>query len=201
MKTLVVVGPNKGDREMVSLVASHEQVWMFEPLPEAFEWLASQNQGVDRLHLVNAACDVEASERDFNVYNIGGKSSSLGTCTEQARYLYANHDLSLVETITVQTVNLYDHLTAAGVDEIETLLIDAQGMDLTILRTVEPMIAAGRIRTIQAEADGAGFRHYDGLPDNSLDGFLKFMEPYPYQFSKVPNRNHFNFDIQFQKTE
>ena len=75
-------------------------------------------------------------------------------------------------------------------------MIDAQGMDLTILKTFAEWLSRSAIRMIQCEADGQGKRMYDGLGDNSEEGFDVFMLQFPqYTKRKLTGRVAWNPDI------
>lgn len=196
MKTLVVVGPNRGDSQIAEMCQRHERFIFFEPLPIAAQWLRDNNKNVPNFILVEAACGAKAGEAVLNVYNQFGLSSSLGVCTDQARDKYKQHDLSLRNQITVKVVNLYEWLVEHEIEEIETLVTDAQGMDLTILKTLKPMLYKHKIKHIQCEADGRDFKHYEGLPDNSMMGFYRLMGQYPLYTPRVlPDRNDWNPDL------
>lgn len=191
MTTLVIVGQNMPDRATERLIAEHDRTWIFEPLPEC---AAACRVAYPSAVVVEAACGVLDGLTDFHVYNRDGLSSSLGWMTEQARELYSQYDLSLRKKLLVQVVDLNIHLRMHGVTDVTTLIIDAQGMDLTILKTMYSFI--GSIQYIQCEADGPGSRHYDGLPSNSEADFLEFMAQFPqYEAGRLPNRNTHNPDL------
>jgi hypothetical protein len=81
-------------------------------------------------------------------------------------------------------------------------MIDAQGMDLAILKTMRPFFERRAVRRVIHEIDVDGFRHYDGLPDNSLSGAVQYMEQFgSYQPYRLPDRNDFNFDLEWRLTE
>ena len=199
-KIFVCVGPNRGDREMAAMMNGHNRFYMFEPLPEAAAWLRENNrQAAQWFHVIEAACGEHAGKATLTVYNANGVSSSLGKCTDQARDRYSAVDLSEQSEIEVDVINLREWLEEHGIDQLETLLIDAQGMDLAILRTLEPYLREQRIRRIIHETDGEGFRHYDGLPDNSLAATVSFFDEIGhYQMATVPARNTWNFDVEWR---
>lgn len=199
-RVFVCVGPNRGDAEMLQLVQGHNRFFLFEPLPDAAEYLRNQNAHLAAIfHVVEAACGDVEGKATLTVYNKHGVSSSLGKCTSQARQLYQGVDLLEKDEIEVQVINLCKFMTMAGVEQIETLLIDAQGMDLAILKTMRPYLEQQAIRHIIHEVDGDGFRHYDGLPDNSLAGAMAYMNEFgAYQPRVLPNRNGFNFDMEWR---
>lgn len=199
-RVFVCVGPNRGDSEMLTLLQGHTRFFMFEPLPDAAAYLREQNAHLAAFfHVVEAACGDTEGKAKLTVYNRNGVSSSLGKCTDQARELYQGVDLLESGEVEVDVINLCKFMTLAGVPKIETLLIDAQGMDLAILKTMRPYLERRAIRRIIHEIDGDGFRHYDGLPDNSLAGAMELMcEVGGYQPTILPNRNEFNYDLEWR---
>ena len=174
----VIIGPNKGDCEMQSQIGGHHEYYLFEPMPDAAQWL-SDNNSDSMVHVVQAACGIHTGRSTMNMYN-NGLSSSLGICTDQAREVYAGYDLTHAGTLEVDVVNVYEYLTGCGVNEITTLLTDAQGMDLVILKTMSPWLQSRRIQTIICEADNDVFRHYDDLPSNRVSDFDAFMQAFPW---------------------
>ena len=199
-RVFVCVGPNRGCAETLRLLQGHDRFFMFEPLPDAAQWLRDHNSQIsDIFHVIEAACGEETCRAKMRVYNEHGVSSSLGTCTEQARQMYPQADLTEQAEIEVQVINLCNFMQHAGVNQIETLVTDAQGMDLAILKTMEPYLRKRAIRRVVHEIDGDGFKHYDGLPDNSLSAAVAYMEQFGcYQPSRLPDRNDFNFDIEWR---
>ncbi len=199
MRICVIVGQNFPDMTLARHIAQHDRVIIFEPLVEAVAAIRGMYSPRQKVTVVQAACGLEVGKAKFNVYNQNGLSSSLGTVTKESADKYAAFDLSLQGVREVDVVNLHDALKFTyTVDAIKTLRIDAQGMDLTILKTLEPFLERYAIEDIECEADGDGFKNYEGLPDNSVSGFKKFMEAFPrYEFSFVPERNDFNPDLKW----
>lgn len=195
-KTFLCVGPNRGDSQMGLLLMGHDRFYMFEPMPDAAAWLRENNKDTTGwFHVIEAACGERAGRAAFKCYN-RGLSSSLGTCTQQARDHFAKVDLSLEDEIEVDVINLCDWLDEHKIGPIETMVIDAQGMDLAIMKTIRPYLERREIKTLIHEIDCDGFRHYDGLPDNSLSGAIAFMESIGhYQMNTIPDVPPANFDV------
>ncbi len=202
MKTCVIVGQNFPDPHLDKIVSEYPRVIIFEPLPDAAEscrGVHSENPG---LIVFQAACGESFCSSSFNLYNTLGLSSSLGEMSADAEHVYGGRfDLSLRGTISVQVVHLGFMLQMLGVDVIDSLLIDAQGMDFTVLKTVEPWLQESRLKRIQLEADGNGFRHYPGLPDNSEEATLEWMRRFPqYEVSRLADRLPEQPDLVFALT-
>jgi FkbM family methyltransferase len=198
MRTAVIVGQNYPDACSDALVERHDRTIIFEPLPPAAKACRDRYAENPKVIVFEAACGSWWSVEPFQVYNRSGLSSSLGVVTVDAKSRFPTQDLSLASSCEVQVCNLGDALRMLGVEAIATLVIDAQGMDFAILQTLQRYIAAGAIEYIQLEADGEGFRHYDGLPDNSESAIVRFMASHSrYELQKLPGRVSFHPDLVF----
>lgn len=200
MKTAVIVGQNHPDFYLQEIVNEHDRVIIFEPLPDAAKACREFCFDMPGVIVIQAACGVAFSNAAFNCYNMNGLSSSLGTMSADAVQLYGgDYDLSLTNVIDVQVLHLGFMLQIMGVETIDLLFIDAQGMDFTILKTVEPWLTESRLGKVQLEADGMGFAHYDGLPDNSEDGIVEWMQQFPqYNISCLAGRRKEQPDLLLQ---
>lgn len=201
--TAIVIGQNHPDAALERLVSIHDRVIIFEPLPEAAAACRYAYKDCPELIVFQAACGDYFETQTLNVYNRNGLSSSLGSMTADAVRLYGSrYDLSLQSTERVHVVNLGAMLEMLIVVTIDDLIVDAQGMDFTILKTVETWVSLSRIKRIQMEADGKGFQHYDGLPDNSEASILEWMKFYPqYEVSRLPGRLNEQPDLVFELTK
>lgn len=199
MKTAVIVGQNHPDSTLARLVDTFDRVIIFEPLPDAADACRYAYKDCASVIVFQAACGESFGPATFHQYNIRGLSSSLGTMTGEAQEVYSSFDLSLTGTVDVQVLHLGFMLQLLGVVSIDFLMIDAQGMDFAILKTVEPWIAGSRVGIIQLEADGNGFKHYDGLPDNSEASIIKWMSQFPqYELSRIADRMPEQPDLVFE---
>ena len=198
MKTAVIVGQNQPDQVSDGIVAMHSRVIIFEPLPEAAKACRERYASQPGVTVIQAACGKHFDQAELRVYNTDGLSSSLGIMSQKAVDLYSHFDLSEQRMEVVQVINLGYMLDIFGITAVDCMMIDAQGMDFTILQTVEPMVRECHIGYLQLEAEGNGFRHYYGVPDNSEEEIVKWMEKYPrYKPSKLPNRMDEQPDLVF----
>lgn len=195
-KTFICVGPNRGDSKMAEMLPGHDRFYFFEPMPDAAEWLRKSNQHASEwFRVIEAACGEQPGRAKFRCYN-DGLSSSLGVCTKQAAEHFTKYDMSLQGEIEVDVINLCDWLDEMQLASIETLMIDAQGMDLAIMKTIRPYLESKQIKTLIHEIDCDGFRHYDGLPDNSFSAAVEFMESIGgYRMDELPEVYPVNFDV------
>jgi FkbM family methyltransferase len=198
MKTAVIVGQNYPDKTLDKLVEMHDRVIVFEPLSAAASACRKKYAGVDKVIVFEAACGESWQTTTFNIYNTNGLSSSLGEVTQQAKEVFADHDLSLINTAQVYVVNLGAMLDMLSVKFVDCLMIDAQGMDFAILKTVHYLIESSAIGFIQLESDGPGYRHYTGTPDNSEAAVIEWMGKFPqYVADRLPNRKVEHPDLVF----
>lgn len=200
MRTAVIVGQNYPDTTLQRVVNEYHRVLIFEPLPDAAKECREACSEIPGVTVFQAACGENFSIMKLRVYNTNGLSSSLGEMSTDAVALYgASYDLSLKDEIDVQVVHLGCIMQLIGVSHIDLLLIDAQGYDFAILKTVEQWIADRRVRLIQLEAEGCGFRHYEGAPDNSEESIIKWMHRHPgYELSYIDGRLPQQPDLVFE---
>jgi FkbM family methyltransferase len=202
MGTAVIVGQNFPDASSDGIVAMHARTLIFEPLPAAAKECRERYRKNPAVMVIEAACGEAFHRAPLTVYNESGLSSSLGKMTQQAAALYDKFDLTERGTIEVQVVILGLILDLLGVRSVDFLMIDAQGMDFAILKTLEPMISSNAIGHIQLESDGGGFRHYEGLPDNSESAVIEWMAKHPrYALHRLPNRMAEQPDLVFYLTQ
>ncbi len=187
-KTLVFVGTSDTN-DVVELASRFGRVYLFEPLKELAQSLVDKMADHPHLRMFNAACGAEEGTRPFNVINYHGVSSSLGIPTQQAAEHYPHSDMSITKTIDVRVVNLGSVLTQCWVTHIDHLRIDAQGMDLEILKSVERWLRTHDIDTLRTEADAEGFQHYEGM-ENSAQAQLEYMKQFDY-IGRVPKHNEY----------
>lgn len=200
LSTLVFVGSNTS-RDLINWVDVHDRSILIEPLPHCVEVL--REKFGDKVEVIECACgDVDAEDVPFHVYNHNGLSSSLGVMRQEAVDEYSGHDLALQDTIAVRVRRLPDILEELGVDHITTLAIDAQGMDLAILKTMKEWLSDSRVDLVRAESDAEGFRHYDGVPDNSRAAHIDFMSALPYSdITATASRGEKNPDLTWKCNE
>lgn len=199
MKTCVIVGQNYPDNRLAKMAAEHDRTIVFEPYPAAADAIRKA-VGPDVV-VFQAACWNRFCDSMLNVYNKDGLSSSLSRVTDDAKSRYSRFDLSRKDSIPVQVVDLQKMLVILGVDRIDNLIIDAQGYDLDILKTLQPLLAKNAIKHIECEADAEGFQHYADR-DNSEDSFRLFMSRFPgYVGSKKPDRVSFQPDLVWDLVE
>lgn len=195
MRSLIFVGCN-ATKDVFEAIDCCDVVLLFEPLEEVARKVAERVCESDYQYkfvkVVQAACFTDNQPRALSVYNKAGLSSSLGTITAQAVEHYKDRaDLHLQQRRQVSCVNLRDYMPMW----LDNLVIDAQGADLTILKTIELWIQEKRIGYIRAECDPPGFRHYEGLPDNSREAMVEYLSGFGYDVSVTEE----GFDVEARR--
>lgn len=166
---LVYCGVNHGD-SFNRLFTHYQNCYGFEADPVLFAELQTRYQPYPHIQLFNYAVTDYDGEIQFNVCKSTGMSS-LGKLNEQA---ISENNYGESKTITVPCVNLCKFLQQKSIGEIDDYISDIQGFDLHVLKTMQPYIDAGKIKSIQSEVS-TGRKLYDDMPDNSQIGFDKLL--------------------------
>ena len=196
VKSLAWVGSNLGG-DVTRAVMDHDVSWLFEPIKKVAEYLVNEFRDSNKtVVVVNAAVFSDAKPRTLSMYNRNGVSSTLGTPSQFHKDCNQEVDWKLIGKQVVRCVRLDDYLPL----RLSTLIVDTQGCDFEILRTVEPWLREGRIDFIRSECDGLQSMH-DGLPDNSARSILDFMGNFDYTCRKILLRRQSSPDYEWRRNE
>ncbi len=167
---LVYVGLYKGrgfDREFYKYKIS----FGFEANPELFKELQKKYSKYKNVFVYNFAVADYDGDIKFNISSNKGESSSIGNFNKEW-----NNNIKMEKTITVKSINLNNFLKRKKIDFIDHYISDIQGMDLTVLKTLKPLIDERKIGCITSEVTINSKKHiYSDLPDNSEEGFKKLL--------------------------
>lgn len=173
-RVLVYVGMHRG-REFDMVFRDYEACYGFEANPELYALLVEKYKNYPHVKLFNAAATDRNGPVTLNVSNNAGAASSLGSFDADWERTMQG-EVRMVQQFTVPGVNLGEFLQGLGVDFVDDYISDIQGMDLTVLKTLEPWIDAGRIGTITVETTREDKRNiYKDLPSNSESGFFALL--------------------------
>jgi FkbM family methyltransferase len=142
------VGANTGEYALAALQAcgSGTSVHCFEPSPAAFQGLVSRLGGHGSVRLNNLG--LTSNEDGVGILYCnkhGGTGSSLiAKDLPDGAFAY-----ELREEVRLTTLDAY--LKKAGIDKIDLLKIDVEGLELEVLRGASAALASGRIDRIQFE--------------------------------------------------
>jgi FkbM family methyltransferase len=184
MKVLVYCGVNHG-HGFTSLINSGNwsKIYGFEANPYLCENLKKKYSSDTRVSIHNVVLsDKHDAETDFYIIdpNKSGMDYSSGvTNTEDFNPDYekiSGNKMNLKEVVRLKTINLYTFLCKEGITEVDQLLTDLEGSDLTVLKTLKPLIDSRKIKRIQCEVEPDHMPvKYKGL-DNKLRGFQNILQ-------------------------
>lgn len=184
MKTLIYCGTNNGEG-LHGLLASEpwDRVYGFEANPHLYSKLKHQHANDPRIKMYNTILsDRHNVETEFYILDANNTemNHSSSVCKlEDFNPKYkkiSGNEIELRETVRLKTTNLCTFLQEEGIEEIECLLTDLEGSDLTVLKTVKPFIDKKQIKNIQCEVEPDHMPvKYKGL-DNKLRGFKEMLD-------------------------
>ena len=175
--TLVYIGLNKGD-SFAAMQYKFKLAIGYEANPDLYKKLIQKFKGKKNIRLFNLAASDKDSEAFFHIsQNRDMVSSSLHDFSK-------NHKTNVghLKKIKVITINLSKHLESQRIKFIDSYLSDAEGHDLTILKSLENFINTNRIRKIQCEVTRNNRENPHLNTNNYEDYFDKFIPP---QYKKI----------------
>lgn len=173
-KIAFYIGANRG-YGLSQYVSEYDEIHVFEPDPEMFYELKSNFGSFKNLILNNCACYLKNGKHTLYVTENRVSTSLADVDTSTFETIgYHSGGKPSIKTFEINTVNLYDYFKLNRIDEIDFLLTDAQGSDLTILNTITPYIKGKKIKKIFCETHNNNKSLYIGL-NNTFDGFKKLL--------------------------
>jgi FkbM family methyltransferase len=127
------VGAFKGEHcYEYALLNPSVRVFLFEPNLQ----VAAKLFGLlPNFFVVPLAVTERDGTAELNVNSFPDASSLLPLDDEAVSYWVGGQDLRIVETVTVGTIRLDTFLNGAGIQSVDYLKIDAQGMDLEVVKS------------------------------------------------------------------
>jgi FkbM family methyltransferase len=95
-------------------------------------------------------------------------------------------EFRVVGSVTVPTMRLDTFLNGAGIRSVDYLKVDAQGLDLEVVKS-----AGDRLRDVakvQLEATTASYRQYEGAPGKSA--IIEYMESQGFRLAGEDFQSH-----------
>jgi len=196
--TLVYVGTFMG-HSAVSYLDKHDRAILVEPNPDHAAFLRERFHGYKGVEIVEAAVSaVDGDVALLHLYGLHGGSASILEITRESAAAFA---LDLHSpTVGVRTIRLDAELQRRGVETIDTLVTDAQGMDLEVLVQLRPWLERG-IRHVQCEVDALGFRCYWSERGNAVEDFDRFFASLPLPYCRVTEVNGSHIDCVWELEE
>jgi FkbM family methyltransferase len=144
-------------------------VYAFEPNLRAASRIMGRLRNYVVLPIAIAESDGTA-ELQLNAYE---QSSSLLPADEAGvKSWRSEQEFKVIGSVTVPTMRLETFMIGAGIEFVDFLKIDAQGLDLEVVKS-----AGDRIRDVakvQLEATTVSYRQYEGAPGKSV--VIEYME-------------------------
>lgn len=163
---LVYVGVNRG-RGLDSIRRQYKKIIAVEANPVMYDYLVKKFAKAKNITLIHAAAADKAGTATLHLADNDGKSSSLGKVKEELKASFLQ-----TKTIAVPAINLCNTLQQMGITHITHYISDIQGMDLTVLTTMQPYITNKLINYITSEVAKNEYKNiYANIPDNSEAGF------------------------------
>lgn len=156
----------------------YKKCYCFEANPDRFKSIKKKYGNQSNIVLNNVAVSSYDGEVVFNVSNNNnGASSSIGKFKEEWNVTHEGGAIKMVRQIKVPCINLMNYLKKEGISTIDDYVSDIQGMDLEVLRTLEPWIRERRIGTITCEvAKDEKENIYADLPPNNFKAFCELLK-------------------------
>ncbi|WP_046653544.1 FkbM family methyltransferase [Brevundimonas diminuta] len=137
------VGANDGSAGLEFAGNPEWVVYAFEPTPELAETIRQRTAGFDNYHLIEKAVSDWPGRAIFNVAGQGdwGTSSLLAFADNIEETWAGRADFAVTQQIEVEVIRLEDFCRKNGIDRIDHLHSDVQGLDMEVLLGLGEMIA------------------------------------------------------------
>lgn len=177
MKTLVYCGIHNCNTIM-QLVDKFDVIFGFDANPKKIK-AAAKILPPKVKKVFGALCEQDTGHIEFNIMKKWDASSSIGTFNPDFHHMRDPKSVlygTEVKKIRVPCINLSNYLSRRNITKIDLLVTDLQGMDLTVLKTMEQWIREKRIVKIQCEAEKDDTPNiYEGVGNNKLSGFMELL--------------------------
>jgi len=92
----------------------------------------------------------------------------------------------VVGSVTVPTMRIDTFLNRMGIGAVDYLKIDAQGLDLEVVKSAGDRLAD--VAKVQLEATTASYRQYEGAPDKTA--IVEYMESRGFRLTGEESQSH-----------
>lgn len=129
------VGANDGSAGLEFAGNPEWVVYAFEPTPELAETIRQRTAGLDNYHLIEKAVSDQPGRAIFNVAGQGdwGTSSLLAFADNIDETWAGRTDFAVTQQIEVEVITLGEFCAERGIDRIDHLHTDVQGLDMEVL--------------------------------------------------------------------
>src|SRR4029077_13812697 len=125
-----------------------------------------------------------SGELQLNSYE---QSSSLLTPDDDGvKSWVSEQEFKVIGSVTVPTMRLDTFMNGAGIDSVDFLKIDAQGLDLEVVKSAGERLKD--VAKIQLEATTASYRQYEGAPGKAV--IMDYMESMGFRLAGEESQSH-----------
>lgn len=197
VRRLLYLGVFHGNGAM-PYVRNHDESILVEPNPEHATLLRQRFADRPGVEIVEAAVGPAPGEMMLHLYGPHGGSASVLQLTREAAAAY-HLDLG-APAVRVRSIRIDEELRRRGVEELETIVTDLQGMDLTALEQLRPWLERG-VHHVQCEVDALGFRCYQSERGNSIEDFDRYFASLSPPYCRVTEVNGSHIDCVWELKE
>jgi FkbM family methyltransferase len=158
-------------------------VYAFEPNLRAAARVMGKLRNYVVLPIAVAEADGSA-QLQLNAYE--QSSSLLAPDAAGVKRWISEEPFEVVGSVTVPTMRLDTFMNAAGLSSVDFLKVDAQGLDLEVVRSAGDRLAD--VARVQLEATTAPHRQYVGAPERSA--IVDFMQAKGFRLRREESQSH-----------
>lgn len=158
-------------------------VYAFEPNLRAASRVMGRLPNYVVLPIAIAERDGSA-ELQLNVYE--QSSSLLSPDPEGTKSWITEQHFEVIGSVTVPTMRLDTFMDGVGLRSIDFLKVDAQGLDLQVVRSASERLSD--VARVQLEATTVSYRQYEGAPGKSA--IVDYMESRGFRLAREESQSH-----------
>lgn len=145
------IGANVGDTaQRIVQIFPNARVYALEPVSDVYETLVERTAGLKGVKTFRLAVGERPGEVEFNITR-NRWCSSLLPPSERGRAYYGDW-YDVVRTERVPIVRLDDFAAQQGLERVDILKIDVQGLELPVLKGAVNLLRNGQVKAVQCEA-------------------------------------------------
>jgi FkbM family methyltransferase len=164
-------------------------IWSFEPNPIFANILRDKFQTHENITIIEKAVSDFNGTSTFNIA-LDGQSSSLYDLSEYAIY---NTKIKYVNQITVDVIRMDTFLSENDIDDIHFFQCDAQGNDLTILKSFGNHLFNIHAGKIEVSLKNELYKNVS----NSLDKTIDFLNDNGFVITNYDTTNPHDTNLEF----
>jgi FkbM family methyltransferase len=158
-------------------------VYAFEPNLQA----ASRVMGRLRNYVVlPVAVTTRDGSGELQLNSYEQSSSLLTPDDDGVKSWVSEQEFKVIGSVTVPTMRLDTFMNGAGIDSVDFLKIDAQGLDLEVVKSAGERLKD--VAKIQLEATTASYRQYEGAPGKAV--IMDYMESMGFRLAGEESQSH-----------